>query len=519
MPHRLSQRISRVSHVEIFPGQQGVIVHVDDQCDRFPSIDENQRLTSLSSGRIDMGDIAVELGTAPEWIFACCGFSMLMTWNAAVNCIPYFESALTASDSAIVSAFLAPAFSYPQLIIMAVVLPLWGRHVSHAARICVPLVFQTALLASLPFVVKYGGAPALLGVIAVCGGLTAVLDASLFGLAGVLPARFGSLLMSGNGAAGVAACAVNIAAQVALPNAPTTAAYVFLAAASAVQLMTAAAFAWLVAQPSIAMHVKLLSHAAERGSRRTNTLDSMHDHLLAKPVDAAHAAVTASVASPAAAQQESRENYSLPARQSIHSSGSVASVSRSGTASFWRAVGPAAACVVLALAGTFVTYPALCPYGMWPSGEFHLSVRWYRMTLLMLVQVADLAGRLLAVRFAPFVIQSMSPMALLGVCAARIALFTPLAVYAARDVMPFNNDFIVAAATAVNNVAGGFLASTSMALGPAAATEAGLPAASLERAGFACVLALQIGILVGSQASVGVSLAVDPSRGGRSFVS
>jgi hypothetical protein len=333
-------------------------------------------------------------------------------------------------------------FSYPQLVVMTVFLPLFGQRLSYTARVAGALVLQAGMLAALPWAVAAMPLPEFLAVVGVLGISVSVLDASLFGFAGLLPAHYPSLLLSGNGVAGVVSCAANIVVQAAFPNDAQQAARVYFLAAAAAQLGCLGTFLWLVRHPATARYLQQrrgggevrAAAEADAGSessvlsrrRDAEPLLQAHDRRrssgsgieLEEGVAAVSGAAGFSIegaAKAAAAAEPTNARYAgdeLEARDGGEerqplvrgADGTAAPRRREGWCLVIRTVLPSAAAVTLAFGGMFAVFPAILPYALSPDGDLgrlNLSARWWRAMLMLLTQVSDTCGRLLAARFAP----------------------------------------------------------------------------------------------------------------------
>jgi equilibrative nucleoside transporter 1/2/3 len=179
--------------------------------------------------------------------------------------------------------------------------------------------------------------------------------------------------------------------------------------------------------------------------------------------------------------------------------GLISGQQQQGVLSIFRQyVGYEAVAVCNVFVMTFLVFPGVVgkiPFRSNPVSSMHLTGDWWFTILIFLFNVFDTVGR-----YIPGVVPIVKGRFLLVLTVLRYGL-VPMLVGAALNWSPaFFNDLEVAMTIVFLAISNGYLASSAMISGPSNA-----PAALKEKAGFIMTLALQAGILIGSQGAFGVS--------------
>lgn len=464
------------------------------------------------------------------------GLGCLFTYNALLNCIPFFISELGPS----MGALTAPALTWSTVLVQLFMLSAGGA-TPPRSRIAGALVAQAAVLAATPFAPRWGLAATLL-LLASSGIATSVLESSIFGaLAGSETHHLSAAVAVGQAVAGLLASFLEIALRIAAPGAPETAAMGYCIAGAALVCACAAALAMLptlasgggrglaplalvddegsktaaIKDDTAAVGQARLLHADTLGGARPAHNDarikarpiapavtsdsSTSDPCACSGLECAPAPFDAELQHcPAAASWED----AWRAEGGAHHAGALSAAPQGTVAAAlaYTADTLRVAFIVRVPAGvlfavfvvTFLAFPGLVasiPYheslGPLPAAE---DGGWYFTLLLLGFGVADVAARALSTCHAP-----LSDAAMLAYAATRAALVPAIAA-AARGSLSDG-----AALTAVLALAatGGHLASLTLAHG---ARRAALR--DREHAGFVLVAALHAGIVVGANVAL-----------------
>jgi solute carrier family 29 (equilibrative nucleoside transporter), member 1/2/3 len=396
------------------------------------------------------------------YIVVLQGFGLLISWNAILNVIPYFQHLYGNSN---ISFYLTSAYVYPQLPVLLLV-TLYGHHVPFTYRIVGSLALMCALMASLPLLAPTGMWAAL-AVMVLNGVGTAVLQPSMIGFTSMFPPIFNQGAMFGQGISGVVACIANIIVLAALPNAQDTSANVYFAASAASIAVCLAAYLYILRLPFTKYYV-------ERGASGSSPRGAIELEPLGPD---------GSAAVPGA--DDEREDAAL--------------VGGGGTTSKWsvlKRVWMDAASVWLVFTVSFCVFPGIAPFSIpfkHSLGGLKMSNDWWGIVLLTAFNSFDTMGR-----FLPSVVQLLRGKALFAGSVARLALI-PAFIGAALSWAGWMSDvyaFIVMMVFATTN---GYFASLAMMQGPM-----GVGETEREAAGFVMSLFLQFGIFSGSQIAMGL---------------
>lgn len=395
------------------------------------------------------------------------GFGLLISWNAILNVVPYFQHLYGNSN---ISFYLTSAYVYPQLPVLLLV-TLYGHHIPFTYRIVGSLGLMCALMASLPFLAPTGMWAALV-VMLLNGVGTAVLQPSMIGFTSMFPPIFNQGCMFGQGISGVVACVANIIVLAALPNAEDTSANVYFAASSASIAACLAAYLYILRLPFTQYYVqRAAASSAPRGAIELEPLGAD--------------------GSVAASGDEDRDDVSL------------VRAGAGGRTSKWsvlKRVWLMAATVWLVFTVTFCVFPGIAPFSVafkHSLGGLNMSNDWWGIVLLTAFNTFDTMGR-----FLPSKVQLLRGKPLFLASVARLALI-PAFIGAALSWAGWMSDvyaFIVMMVFATTN---GYFASLAMMQGPM-----GVGETEREAAGFVLSLFLQFGIFSGSQIAMGLQKLV-----------
>ncbi|GAQ77565.1 Nucleoside transporter family protein [Klebsormidium nitens] len=156
-------------------------------------------------------------------IFFAMGAGFLFPWNSFITAADYFGSLY---PEAHIERSFSLAYMLPTLVSIVLLIK-YGRHYAPASRITLGFAVFLLLLLIVPLidiaVIRNGtGTPATLaitiGLVMVVGTMDAVVQGSLFGVAGELPEKFTQALSGGTGASGLLVSLLRCFTKAALPN-------------------------------------------------------------------------------------------------------------------------------------------------------------------------------------------------------------------------------------------------------------------------------------------------------------
>jgi solute carrier family 29 (equilibrative nucleoside transporter), member 1/2/3 len=403
------------------------------------------------------------------------GIAMLTPWNALISAADYFEARLPGKA---IARSLTAAYLVPTLVGMLVLL---GRHERTHPRgrvlIGLPSFFILMLALAITEAVQAGGTSlgGLLTVAALVGCVDGFTQPGLFGEAALLPPAYTQALVAGTAVSGVAISLLRIITKASLPETgpgQTAATTVFFAVAGA--LCAAAAVAYGVALPRAraarllaAGHVEARGEGGggESGGGAPAALTAPHHSLLDLPPP-----------DPAALAASAAAHHPPPSR---------------------RRVAAAAWPLVAALAAIYIVTLSIFPGVLVDAGRRLSSpsaTSWFVVSTVAGFNAADLAGKLLPA--IPAVAARLpGRMALLAASAAR-ALFIPAFFGARRLASPTAAAATAAALTVALGLTNGLVTVASQMR-----ILSGLHGRDAEDAGTAGVLALVVGLCVGSALS------------------
>ena len=398
------------------------------------------------------------------------GIAILTPWNALISAADYFEPRFPGRSIArlLTAAYLAPSF-----LAMAALL---GRHerTHPRARVLtgfpaylVLMVALAATEAALP-----GGTPmgSLLAVAALVGLIDGTTQPGLFGEAALLPPAYTQALVSGTAVSGTAISVLRIITKAALPDTRAgqrTATTAFFAVAGVVCGVAAAAYG--VALPRArAARTLAAGHVEARGGRGVQEEEGGPGSGGAPPTHTPHSLLLSlPPPDPAALAAAAAARHPAPSRRRV-------------LASVWP--------LVLALAAIYIVTLAIFPGVIVDAAR---GSGWYIVSVIAAFNAADLAGKLLPA--VPGVAARLpGRRALLGASLAR-ALFIPAFFGARRIASDAGAAGTVAALTVALGLTNGFVTVASQMR-----ILTGLYGRDAEDAGTAGVLALVIGLCIGS---------------------
>jgi len=428
---------------------------------------------------------------------ALLGFGLLLTYNFILNLIPFFEATLAWPEA---GYFVALALTYPSIAVQFVMLTVGGRAPAWL-RIRAALLTNAAAL-SLVVAAASAARPSrglVLALLACSGVATSVLEASIFGFlselgGGGAAAQFA---MAGAGAAGVAACVLQMVLTAALPVAASAALY---AAIGVAVLLTCVHAHWRLLQrlpPPLPQQQQLQQQSQREQSQRELAATTSDEGLFAVGAAATGGAsetpVVNLLAAAAHAQQASAATAAAPSPQPEawrESPTSAAAAWARNLLRVGRVVALPATAIFSQFVATFLVFPGLTATVEFRGAPDSLKVPWFTV-LLFVFGVFDVAGRSLAGLHAP-----PAPLPLLGYALARF-LFTPLVAGCAFG-WPGFGDAAAVLVMAAFGLTNGHVATLSMmhASSPAVA------ARDRELAGFLLVAFLHFGIVAGSNVAL-----------------
>ena len=363
---------------------------------------------------------------------ALLGFGLLLTYNFLLNLIPFYEAVLAWPD---VSYYVALSLTYPSLAVQFVMLTV-GERAPAWLRIRAALLANAHAL-TLVVVAASAAAPqrALVLLLLACSGVaTAVLEASIFGFLSQLGhgGACAQAAMAGAGAAGVAACVLQMILSAALPVAAAAAAY----AAIGVAVLLACVFAhWRLLQ-RLPPPQQQQQQQQQQQHQEPKQLDDYANPTGEAPFVStispmAEAPVAVLLASAAAAQSAPGQPAgSEPWRASPSSAAAVwaRNMARAG-----RGVALPAAAMFTQFVATFLVFPGLTAAIPFRGAPGALAAPWFSV-LLLVFSISDVVGRTVAgLHAAP------GAPALLGYALARF-LWTPIIAGCALSWRGFGDD-------------------------------------------------------------------------------
>ena len=421
------------------------------------------------------------------------GFGVLAPWNVLLNIIPYFQD-LYPPHASRVAFYVTCAYTYPQVPLLLVMVA-WGDRVPLRVRFLVVLALQAIALALLPVLAPTGLAAALI-LSFLLGVTTAVYQASLYGLASVLPEVYSQGVMLGMGLAGVLASLAQIGVQAAFPgddvDTQKAAARWYFGLAAALMVACAASYIVLERMPFTRYYLARAAGAPNsdfddgfalaRSNGDGGDGSAVEENsVLLRDVSAVK---VADDADDAAAAADSRAELSAAAAPPL---------------TRWkllRAMWVDSASVFSVFFLSFVVFPSTAPYKVPYRGDLGMpffaghSDRWH-LALLLTFNIFDTLGRFLP-GVAPAPLRGRT---LLAASLARIALVV-LFVGCAQG-WPGLGDVAALVIMIVFALTNGWLASLAMMQGPQVVREK-----DREAAGVLLSFWLQAGILVGSTAAL-----------------
>ena len=459
---------------------------------------ERHRDARLSRGASLLGgDSAQGASRCATWmaylIIMLLGFGVLTPWNVLLNVIPFFQD-LYPEHATRVAFYVTCAYTYPQVPLLLVMVG-WGNRVPLRVRFLSVLALQALALALLPVLAPMGLAAALV-LSFLLGVTTAVFQASVYGLASVLPELYSQGVMLGMGLAGVLASLAQIGVQVVFPGddlaTQQAAARWYFSFAAA--LMVACAVSYVVLERMPFTRYYLARAAGAPGE-----------------VDGDGAALVSGAGGGGDAGDEVELSGLLGEVAAKHAGGiegadgaaaslpELAATAAAPPLTRWqllRAVWVDSAAVFAVFFLSFVVFPSTAPYKLPYRGGLGLhffdghSDRW-QLTLLLVFNVFDTLGR-----FLPGVVPSpLRGRTLLAASLARVALVVLFAGCALG--WPGLGDVAALVIMVVFALTNGWLASLAMMQGPQVVREK-----DREAAGVLLSFWLQAGILVGSTAAL-----------------
>lgn len=404
------------------------------------------------------------------------GFGLLISWNAVLNVIPYFQDMYNESS---ISFYMTSAYVYPQLPVLLLV-TLYGHHVSFPVRICFSLAVMAVLMAVLPALAPLGIWYALV-IMFLNGVATAILQPSMMGFSSMFPPSYNQAVMFGQGVSGVVACVANIIVQAALPGSVDASAKVYFAVSAASIAACLVTFLYILRLDFTQYYVrKAMGHEDGEGAGGDDGLEG---------------------GSPPAGDEH--EDDSLIKTSSGRGAAALSPSAprpRVSKMAVLKKVWLMAVTVWLVFTMTFMVFPGVAPFsihfkGSW--GSLGISDNWWGIILLTVFNVCDTIGR-----FLPSKVQLLKGKPLFAATVLRLLLL-PAFIGAALKWAGWMDDTYAFVVMAVFSVTNGYFASLAMMQGPM-----GVASTEREAAGFVLALFLQFGIFTGSQIAMGLEKLV-----------
>ena len=417
------------------------------------------------------------------------GFGLLISWNAILNVIPYFQDMYGESST---SFYLTSAYVYPQLPVLLLV-TLYGHKVPFTLRICFSLTVMTVLMALLPALAPLGMWYSLT-LMFINGVATAILQPSMMGFTSMFPPAYNQAVMFGQGVSGVVACVANIVVQAALPNSVDASAKVYFGASAASIAACLLTFLYILRLDFTQYFVrKAMGHSS-------GSSNSDGDSDVSGGSPAAAAATIGDSDDDLALELETgaeSEERGLVSSSNNHDGPAPSQVSKLAVL---KKVWLMAVTVWLVFTMTFMVFPGVAPYSIdfknsW--GSLHISNNWWGIVLLTVFNCFDTIGR-----FLPSKVQLLKGKPLFAASVLRLLLL-PAFMGAALRWAGWMDDTYAFVVMAVFSITNGYFASLAMMQGPM-----GVASTEREAAGFVLALFLQFGIFTGSQIAMGLERVV-----------
>jgi hypothetical protein len=213
-------------------------------------------LESLESDASVSGAVA-PLSVTTRLLFGLFGFGLLAPWNFVLNSLVYFIGLYGSSGvGGNIAFWITLAYTYPGIIFQVALVSLGARAGSEEARIVSSAALQAAALVAVALLAPLSPwVP--IALMLVLGACTAVMQASLSGVATRFPAAASGAFMLGQGVVGVVSSALQILVKAAVasgdggesPPVAKAAAIGYFVAAAAIMGACGAAYWWLERLP------------------------------------------------------------------------------------------------------------------------------------------------------------------------------------------------------------------------------------------------------------------------------
>lgn len=402
------------------------------------------------------------------------GFGLLLSWNVILNAVSYFQHEYPENSDGI-SFYMTAAYMYPQVPLLLLMVH-FGNRFSFNSRILTCLVLQTASMALLP-VLAHTSMWTTLSIAFTLGVTTAILQSSLFGLISMFPRVYAQGMMSGQGLAGITASVAAVVVKASISSATDasqqTAATIYFVFSAATLLACIGSYIYLMRMPFTHYYLKRSGSTApggEGGKLKVSAGDEEAPH-------------TALLAAAAVLQEDGKAVAST----------STATEPPSTDRRVLITVAVPGIAVFVVFFITFVVFPSVAPFSIafkGSLGAISLSDSWWSTILLLIFNIFDTIGRTLPAWYA-----ALKGKKLLAAACARAAIAV-LFLGCARDWSPGLNDVVALLAMMAFAFTNGYFSSLSMMSGPQS-----VGVQDREKAGLIMTLLLQLGILIGSQAS------------------
>eukprot|EP00850_Spirogloea_muscicola_P002074 SM000008S22163 [mRNA] locus=s8:166887:168596:- [translate_table: standard] len=407
-------------------------------------------------------------------IFFALGAGFLLPWNAFITAADYFEALYPGAH---VDRVFAVAYMLPDLAVLWLFM-LYGRRMSARCRIVYGFAAFLALLAVVPLLdatLVHGNRGTVLtlsvtvAAVAGTGVADAVVQGSLYGIAGELPAHYTQALVGGTSASGVIVSFLRILTKAALPS--TTAglrasANLYFAVSGAFILGCLVGYHRLVQLPVIRYYQALRAAPVE------SLLLLSEDSLEARHMPGGPWCKDGS--EKATATSSGMGEATSGGRQPIYHS-------------LLRQLWPLAGAMVLVYVVTLSIFPGFLAEDV----KSEVLGDWYPVLLIALFNVCDLAGKVM-----PWAERVQGNVALVGGPVLRL-LFYPAFYSCLHGPQLLRGEVPIVVLTACLGLTNGFFTSALMMVGPKR-----VKSYEAESAAILLVLCLVLGLTIGALSGV-----------------